>query len=60
MEGNSETREAVKVYKALGEPTRLNIVQLLASEPDQCCVSLGEKDIYLLQPEPQSGGKYAP
>lgn len=42
MEYNSETREAVKVYKALGEPTRLNIVQLLASEPDQCCVSLRE------------------
>ncbi|EOS57005.1 MULTISPECIES: ArsR/SmtB family transcription factor [Paenibacillus] len=43
MEISPEMREAVKVYKALGEPTRLNIVKLLAIEPDQCCVSLGEK-----------------
>ncbi|MEC0239754.1 metalloregulator ArsR/SmtB family transcription factor [Paenibacillus dokdonensis] len=43
MESKSGMRDALKVYKALGEPTRINIVLLLASEPDQCCVSLGEK-----------------
>ncbi|MGG4044348.1 ArsR/SmtB family transcription factor [Paenibacillus favisporus] len=43
MESKSEMRDAIKVYKVLGEPTRISIVLLLAREPDQCCVSLGER-----------------
>lgn len=43
MESKSEMRDALKVYKVLGEPTRISIVLLLAREPDQCCVSLGER-----------------
>ncbi|MFD1178638.1 ArsR/SmtB family transcription factor [Paenibacillus puldeungensis] len=43
MDNCHETFQAVKVYKALGEPTRLSIALMLASEPDQCCTALGEK-----------------
>ncbi|MGG6314386.1 ArsR/SmtB family transcription factor [Paenibacillus macerans] len=43
MKVHEEMREAVKIYKALGEPTRLNIAMLLAGQPDQCCIQLGEK-----------------
>jgi len=36
--GNEDIREAVKVYKALGEPTRLKIALLLADgEKNLCC-----------------------
>lgn len=31
---------AVKVYKALGEPTRLKLVKILASETDMACMEM--------------------
>ncbi len=34
---------AVKVYKALGEPTRLRIVKALASEPEMACAVMANK-----------------
>jgi len=36
-------KEAVKIYKALGEPTRLNIVLLLSRHPDLSCTEIGER-----------------
>ncbi|WP_445667332.1 ArsR/SmtB family transcription factor [Paenibacillus sp. FSL K6-1230] len=36
-------QQAVKIYKALGEPTRLKIAFLLTEESDQCCSVLGDK-----------------
>jgi DNA-binding transcriptional ArsR family regulator len=40
---NSDLQQAVKVYKALGEPTRLKIAMLLSSGQDQCCMDIGSK-----------------
>ncbi|RIX52798.1 ArsR family transcriptional regulator [Paenibacillus nanensis] len=37
IEDNAEIRQAVKVYKALGEPTRLKIALLLTEERNLCC-----------------------
>ncbi|MGD8192684.1 ArsR/SmtB family transcription factor [Brevibacillus ginsengisoli] len=36
-------QQAVKIYKALGEPTRLKIALLLAKENSQCCGVLTQK-----------------
>lgn len=33
----AELNQAVKVYKALGEPTRLKIAMLLTEEKNLCC-----------------------
>ncbi|WP_123039955.1 ArsR/SmtB family transcription factor [Cohnella candidum] len=40
---NEELRQAVKVYKALGEPTRLKIALLLIEEKNMCCSDIGGK-----------------
>ncbi|MFH5187314.1 ArsR/SmtB family transcription factor [Paenibacillus sp. TAB 01] len=37
LEDTTEVRQAVKVYKALGEPTRLKIALLLTEERNLCC-----------------------
>ncbi|MBW5444680.1 metalloregulator ArsR/SmtB family transcription factor [Cohnella sp. CFH 77786] len=42
-EDSAELRQAVKVYKALGEPTRLKIVRLLNGEKNLCCSDIGSK-----------------
>ncbi|MCK2020644.1 ArsR/SmtB family transcription factor [Peribacillus frigoritolerans] len=41
MEDNSKLQQAMKIYKALGEPTRLKITRLLVNEPDLCCSDIG-------------------
>ncbi|MEK8131569.1 metalloregulator ArsR/SmtB family transcription factor [Paenibacillus filicis] len=43
MEQNAEMQQAVKVYKALGEPSRLKIAFVLRAEGEQCCSELGDK-----------------
>ncbi|MDQ6419652.1 metalloregulator ArsR/SmtB family transcription factor [Paenibacillus sp. LHD-117] len=43
MEENAEIRQAVKVYKALGEPTRLKIALMLTEERNLCCSDIGSK-----------------
>jgi DNA-binding transcriptional ArsR family regulator len=43
VEDNAEVRQAVKVYKALGEPTRLKIALLLIEEKNQCCSDINGK-----------------
>ncbi|MET3291038.1 transcriptional regulator [Brevibacillus fluminis] len=43
VEENADLREAVKVYKALGEPTRLKIARLLTTEQNLCCSDIGSK-----------------
>ncbi len=43
VEDNAEVRQAVKVYKALGEPTRLKIALLLTEERNLCCSDIGSK-----------------
>ncbi|MFK4475005.1 DNA-binding transcriptional ArsR family regulator [Paenibacillus sp. RC73] len=43
MKDATDMQQAVKIYKALGEPTRLKIAFLLKEENDQCCSVLGEK-----------------
>ncbi|XEC92950.1 ArsR/SmtB family transcription factor [Paenibacillus tarimensis] len=43
VENNVEARQAVKIYKALGEPTRLKIALLLAEERNLCCSDIGSK-----------------
>ncbi|WP_138754321.1 ArsR/SmtB family transcription factor [Paenibacillus sinopodophylli] len=42
-EDHANVREAVKVYKALGEPTRLKIALLLTEERNLCCSDIGSK-----------------
>ncbi|WP_313732043.1 ArsR/SmtB family transcription factor [Cohnella nanjingensis] len=39
---NGSLQEAVKVYKALGEPTRLSIVQLLIQHRNLSCTEIGD------------------
>jgi DNA-binding transcriptional ArsR family regulator len=34
---------AVKVYKALGEPTRLQLVKILASKPQMACMEMTDR-----------------
>lgn len=43
VEDNAEVRQAVKIYKALGEPTRLKIALLLTEERNLCCSDIGSK-----------------
>jgi Predicted transcriptional regulators len=42
-ENEKEMGQAVKVYKALGEPTRLKIALMLAKESNQCFTAIGER-----------------
>lgn len=35
--------QAVKVYKALGEPTRLKIALMLVKQKNQCVTAIGEQ-----------------
>ncbi|NBD23843.1 ArsR/SmtB family transcription factor [Paenibacillus glycinis] len=43
VEDNEEVKRAVKVYKALGEPTRIKIAMLLTEEMNLCCSDIGSK-----------------
>ncbi|MBM7566028.1 ArsR/SmtB family transcription factor [Paenibacillus sacheonensis] len=43
VEDNEEVKQAVKVYKALGEPTRIKIAMLLTEEKNLCCSDIGSK-----------------
>ncbi|WP_314585588.1 metalloregulator ArsR/SmtB family transcription factor [Paenibacillus terrigena] len=43
FEDNADARQAVKVYKALGEPTRLKIAMLLTEEQNLCCSAIKDK-----------------
>lgn len=44
MEHNhADLQQAVKIYKALGEPTRLKIALLLTEERNLCCSDIGAK-----------------
>ncbi|MCU6797899.1 MULTISPECIES: helix-turn-helix transcriptional regulator [Paenibacillus] len=43
MEEHADLRQAVKVYKALGEPTRLKIAMMLTDEKNLCCSDIGSK-----------------
>jgi DNA-binding transcriptional ArsR family regulator len=43
VEDNADVQQAVKVYKALGEPTRLKIALLLTKEKNLCCSDIGSK-----------------
>ncbi|ACT01493.1 ArsR/SmtB family transcription factor [Paenibacillus sp. JDR-2] len=43
VEDNEEVKQAVKVYKALGEPTRIKIAMLLTEEQNLCCSDIGSK-----------------
>ncbi|MFC4808735.1 ArsR/SmtB family transcription factor [Paenibacillus sp. GCM10023250] len=43
VEDNEEVKQAVKVYKALGEPTRIKIAMLLTEEQNLCCSDIGGK-----------------
>ncbi|GGG60947.1 ArsR/SmtB family transcription factor [Paenibacillus radicis (ex Gao et al. 2016)] len=40
---HKDVRQAVKVYKALGEPTRIKIAMLLTREADLCCTDIGTR-----------------
>lgn len=40
---NEEVKQAVKIYKALGEPTRIKIAMLLTEERNLCCSDIGSK-----------------
>lgn len=40
---NDEHQQAVKVYKALGEPTRFTIAKMLIQEQNLCCSDIGGK-----------------
>lgn len=42
-ENQKDTTQAVKLYKALGEPTRLKIALLLVNESNLCFTAIGEK-----------------
>ncbi|WP_373229915.1 ArsR/SmtB family transcription factor [Cohnella sp.] len=39
----ADIQQAVKIYKALGEPTRLKIALLLTQERNLCCSDIGGK-----------------
>ncbi|MEC1680124.1 metalloregulator ArsR/SmtB family transcription factor [Bacillus mojavensis] len=41
IENNSNLQQAIKIYKALGEPTRLKITRLLLNEANLCCSDIG-------------------
>ncbi|OBZ14747.1 transcriptional regulator [Bacillus sp. FJAT-27264] len=40
---NANVHQAVKVYKALGEPTRIKIALLLTEEVNLCCSDIESK-----------------
>lgn len=40
---NEEVKQAVKIYKALGEPTRLKIALLLTKEKNLYCANIASK-----------------
>lgn len=40
---NHDLVQAVKVYKALGEPTRLKIAIMLIKQENQCVTAIGEQ-----------------
>ena len=40
---DADVRQAVKIYKALGEPTRLKIAMLLTEERNLCCSDIQGK-----------------
>jgi DNA-binding transcriptional ArsR family regulator len=42
-ENQEDIGQAVKVYKALGEPTRLKIALLLSKENNLCFTAIGER-----------------
>ncbi|MDV8153903.1 metalloregulator ArsR/SmtB family transcription factor [Acinetobacter pittii] len=46
MSDNVNLEKMVKIYKALGEPTRMRVVLLLAKHADLCCSEVEE----ILQP----------
>ncbi|MCC3377107.1 helix-turn-helix transcriptional regulator [Cohnella sp. REN36] len=43
VEERADVRQAVRIFKALGEPTRLKIALLLAEERNLCCTSMMQK-----------------
>lgn len=43
IEDIAEMQHAVKVYKALGEPTRLKIAMMLTEERNLCCSDIMSK-----------------
>lgn len=43
MNEDVESKQAVKIYKALGEPTRLKVAMILSREGEACCSTLGSK-----------------
>lgn len=43
VDNSPDLQQAVKVYKALGEPTRLKIALLLTEERNLCCSDIGSK-----------------
>lgn len=43
VEEHADVHQAVKVYKALGEPTRIKIALLLTEEKNLCCSDIGAK-----------------
>lgn len=43
VDENADIQQAVKVYKALGEPTRLKIALLLTEERNMCCSDIGSE-----------------
>jgi ArsR family transcriptional regulator len=45
-----EVKEMAKVFKALGEPTRLRIIKILASEGGYFCVGAMAKRLGISQP----------
>lgn len=40
---DTEAKQAVKIYKALGEPTRLKVALILSKEGESCCSQLGTR-----------------
>ncbi|WP_199620065.1 ArsR/SmtB family transcription factor [Paenibacillus alkalitolerans] len=40
VEDQADMRQAVKIYKALGEPTRLKIAMILTEERNLCCTDI--------------------
>lgn len=43
MSEATDMLQAVKIYKVLGEPTRLQIALMLQAESDQCCSALSDQ-----------------
>lgn len=42
MSNEQSHQDAVKIFKALGEPNRLNIVKLLSKHKELCCTEIEE------------------